>query len=254
MILRRVIEHVKTQNWTAVALDFVIVVMGVFLGIQLGNWNEARAHRAAERAYLSQMRDEIVNLKKLIDDQRLYVEQVVGSGSRALAYLNSDADCATDCEGLLVDFFHASQVWGTPYDYTKYEGAQRLGYPSNPATRKAVADVYMFMTGSSVNTTPPAYRERIRGYFTPAAAQALWRGCYDASGGQTERLTRDCVDDLKSLGAAAMLREIRADAALKPELQYWIGQNILAQRLDPTTIINADAALAALTDDIGDGE
>ena len=30
MLLRRVIEHVKAQNWTAVALDFVIVVVGVF--------------------------------------------------------------------------------------------------------------------------------------------------------------------------------------------------------------------------------
>lgn len=43
MLLRRVIEHVKAQNWTAVALDFVIVVVGVFIGIQVSNWNETRA-------------------------------------------------------------------------------------------------------------------------------------------------------------------------------------------------------------------
>ena len=43
MLLRRIIEHVKTQNWTAVALDFVIVVVGVFVGIQVSNWNDARA-------------------------------------------------------------------------------------------------------------------------------------------------------------------------------------------------------------------
>lgn len=42
MILRRVIEHVKVQNWTAVGLDFVIVVTGVFIGIQVWNRNEAR--------------------------------------------------------------------------------------------------------------------------------------------------------------------------------------------------------------------
>lgn len=45
MLLRRVIEHVKAQNWTAVALDFVIVVVGVFIGIQVANWNDARAER-----------------------------------------------------------------------------------------------------------------------------------------------------------------------------------------------------------------
>lgn len=58
MILRRMIEHVKAQNWTAVALDFVIVVVGVFMGIQLGNWNEARADRADERQLITRLHDE----------------------------------------------------------------------------------------------------------------------------------------------------------------------------------------------------
>ena len=35
MILRRITQHVKDQNWTAVAIDLVIVVVGVFLGILL---------------------------------------------------------------------------------------------------------------------------------------------------------------------------------------------------------------------------
>jgi len=43
MILRRVIEHVKDQNWFAVGIDFVIVVVGVFIGIQVANWNDIRA-------------------------------------------------------------------------------------------------------------------------------------------------------------------------------------------------------------------
>ena len=52
MLLRRVIEHVKAQNWTAVALDFVIVVVGVFIGIQVANWNDARVDRDTETTYL----------------------------------------------------------------------------------------------------------------------------------------------------------------------------------------------------------
>lgn len=59
MILRRVIEHVKAQNWTAVALDFVIVVMGVFIGIQVSNWNAARAERAREAIYLASLAKDI---------------------------------------------------------------------------------------------------------------------------------------------------------------------------------------------------
>jgi len=35
MILRRITEHVKSQNWFAVAVEFVIVVAGVFMGLQV---------------------------------------------------------------------------------------------------------------------------------------------------------------------------------------------------------------------------
>ena len=43
MILRRVIHHAKKQEWTAIAIDLVIVVVGVFIGIQVSNWNADRA-------------------------------------------------------------------------------------------------------------------------------------------------------------------------------------------------------------------
>ena len=42
MILRRFIRHVQDQNWFAVALDFVIVVFGVFMGFQVQQWNQER--------------------------------------------------------------------------------------------------------------------------------------------------------------------------------------------------------------------
>ncbi|HNS87253.1 MAG TPA: hypothetical protein PKH09_10145 [Parvularculaceae bacterium] len=58
MILRRVIEHVKAQNWTAAALDFVIVVMGVFIGLQVANWNAARRDAREAREYIDRIQEE----------------------------------------------------------------------------------------------------------------------------------------------------------------------------------------------------
>ncbi|MBU2605299.1 MAG: hypothetical protein KKC43_05350 [Alphaproteobacteria bacterium] len=46
MILRRVIAHVKNQEWTAIAIDFLIVVLGVFVATQVTNWNAERAAHA----------------------------------------------------------------------------------------------------------------------------------------------------------------------------------------------------------------
>ena len=59
MLLRRVIVHVKAQNWTAVALDFVIVVVGVFMGIQVSNWNDARADHERSENYLSRIQTDL---------------------------------------------------------------------------------------------------------------------------------------------------------------------------------------------------
>jgi hypothetical protein len=53
MILRRVIEHFRKQQWTAITFDFVIVVLGVFVGIQVSNWNAARQDRAREATYIA---------------------------------------------------------------------------------------------------------------------------------------------------------------------------------------------------------
>ncbi|XUU61247.1 hypothetical protein ACRAQ6_02955 [Erythrobacter sp. HA6-11] len=59
MILRRITQHVRDQNWTAIAIDFVIVVVGVFLGIQLGNWNAVRADARDQRAMLVQVHNDL---------------------------------------------------------------------------------------------------------------------------------------------------------------------------------------------------
>ncbi len=59
MILRRVIAHFRKQEWTAIALETLIVVLGVFLGLQVNNWNEARGDRAREAAHLAGLAQDI---------------------------------------------------------------------------------------------------------------------------------------------------------------------------------------------------
>ncbi len=46
MLLRSITKHVKEQNWFAVFIDFFIVVVGVFIGIQVANWNETQNNKA----------------------------------------------------------------------------------------------------------------------------------------------------------------------------------------------------------------
>lgn len=61
MILRRVISHVRNQEWTAIALDFLIVVAGILIAFQITAWNEARRDRALEREYLERLYADVQN-------------------------------------------------------------------------------------------------------------------------------------------------------------------------------------------------
>ena len=76
MLLRRIAEHVKAQNWTAVVLDFVIVVVGVFIGIQVANWNDAQSSRQDYKAALERYAAEIdANLSGLRKTEKRSLER-----------------------------------------------------------------------------------------------------------------------------------------------------------------------------------
>jgi len=58
-MLSRIIEGIKTQNWFAVALEFVIVVLSIFFALQINNWNEARKDRIDERRFMSSLHGDL---------------------------------------------------------------------------------------------------------------------------------------------------------------------------------------------------
>jgi hypothetical protein len=43
MILRRLTTAFRKQDWFTVVVETLIVVFGVFMGLQVNNWNAARA-------------------------------------------------------------------------------------------------------------------------------------------------------------------------------------------------------------------
>ena len=62
MLLRRLTKHVKDQNWFAIGIDFLIVVIGVFIGIQVANWNENNADRREERIILKRLYEQLSHI------------------------------------------------------------------------------------------------------------------------------------------------------------------------------------------------
>lgn len=84
MIFRRITEHWKAQNWTAVALECAIVVVGVYLGIGASNSNEAPLERAQD--YLARIRSDLESDADALQRRIDYWTAVTEQGRVALAF------------------------------------------------------------------------------------------------------------------------------------------------------------------------
>ena len=75
MITKRFLEHLKNQHWTGVFIELVIVVLGVFIGLQVDNWNQIRQDRGLERQYLERLRDDMQSSIKNTDANIKFMRQ-----------------------------------------------------------------------------------------------------------------------------------------------------------------------------------
>lgn len=96
MILRRFTQHVTEQNWFAVGLDLVVVVVGIFLGLQVTQWNDARDDLRWEREFYEDLKGD---LERDLEHLAAVMEFQGGKGDRlraALQNLESEGVLAGD--------------------------------------------------------------------------------------------------------------------------------------------------------------
>ena len=65
MILDNLSRALKTQNWLAAGLEFVIVIAGVVIGFQINAWAEGRSERIAERTFQLRLAAELAETESL---------------------------------------------------------------------------------------------------------------------------------------------------------------------------------------------
>jgi len=76
MILARITKAIREQNWFAVALEFLIVILGVVIGFQVTAWNAERLAQAEVSDLLVRLHDEIVTVEDVRHEWRDTVRPV----------------------------------------------------------------------------------------------------------------------------------------------------------------------------------
>ena len=87
MVIRRIREHVSDHNWFAVAVDVAIVVVGVFIGQQVSNWNSDRLEERKAAEYRVRLIGELDFDARQYALQEAYYRQAQAYGLQAIADL-----------------------------------------------------------------------------------------------------------------------------------------------------------------------
>jgi hypothetical protein len=232
MLLRRVISHVKKQEWTAIAIDFVIVVVGVFIGVQAANWNEARADASRARSYLERIGGDLEADLANYDNRIRFWGKVSQYGRTGLDHADSGRAPGRTQWDLLLAYFQSSQVAEFVTRSTTYEelkSAGELHLIANLDLRNALAHYYT-NAGNPALTERPAYREHVRGVIPIDVQLYIWRNCY-SSNERAEQELRSCPSPVSEGRAAEIVAAIRGDRALMSELRYWMSTMEVASNI-----------------------
>ena len=249
MLLRRMIQHVKEQNWTAIAIDFVIVVVGVFVGIQVSNWNAELADAKRGRAYAERLRADLEHNRDAQRSLADYFGAVLDSVERTDVLL---ADAKSDPEELVVQAYRASEInYRAPARATWDEIVSSGDTGLIPRAVADSAASYFAVDTARLSLevlTASRYRHRVRTIIPLAMQKSLRAGCSDVRN-QTQQITgfmsgcRLAVDAGLIASTAAALR---ADPAVQEELRFQYSDVYSARANISGDVAEIERALAAL--------
>lgn len=221
MAIRRFRGHVADQNWFAVAIDVVIVVVGVFLGIQAANWNGERIERSEADEYRARI---VANLRANEADvaaRIAYYRQVRQHAIAALEAVQSRGERLD--EQFLIDAYQASQGWFRPLQQPAYDESvdssvrRKIG---DAGVRSQLTAYYQLASGfdsAALGVTP--YRDRLRRAMDLRVQLAIRERCDDIMfdlphGGQAPRLPESCRLNLDP----RLIHRVARQVASVPEL------------------------------------
>ena len=72
MIFKRFAANLRAQNWFAIGIELAIVVLGVFIGTLVANWNQERVAQAETRRMIAQLDPSLRFLQGYFDGVRAY--------------------------------------------------------------------------------------------------------------------------------------------------------------------------------------
>jgi hypothetical protein len=229
MILKRFRAEGARQNWFGVAVDLVILVLGVFLGIQVNNWNQARLDRAEGREYRDRLYFDLESDQRDIAFRMQYYGQVLAHARAALAAL--DRPVSDDPGAFIIHAYEASNHIPQAirhFTYDEIVASGKAEFLGDRMLRERIANYYVGLaTMQRLFDNVPPYRETIRSVLPFSAQAQVLKDCpevlqTDKFGSVTPRLSDRCKSTMDFQSAEQIAAEVRTI----PNLQWALNRVI----------------------------
>lgn len=227
MFLRRLTSSFKEQHWTTIFIELIIVIVGVFIGTQVSNWNQARLEKAQTQRMLDQLVPELRAELEFFSGSERYYQTSRHYADQTLAAWNGDN--GTSDNDFVIAAYQATQINGigiNPDSWSLTFGGDQLRNIADPQTRR---DLEIVLTADytpvEFNAVATPFRQHVRQIIPIELQDDIRRACGDRNvkghyGIYLIVLPPKCDLQIDPAKAAATAAALRAHPELVGELRW----------------------------------
>lgn len=211
MIFKRAVANLRAQNWAAITIELVIVIVGVFVGIMAANWNQERVERRITREMLIRLKPELHGLDDFSSSARNYYA-ITGRYAET-AFRGWDRDPAVSDADFVIAAYQASQIYSFNNNGLSWAlafGANDLRNIDDRAIREPLTRLITF-DYTTLRFGQTGYRDEVRKYIEDDIQRAIRAHCGEQIGAddRTFALPTTCSIKISSAKAAEAAAELR---------------------------------------------
>ena len=225
MIYRRAAAKLRAQDWTAIGIELVIVVVGVFIGMWVADWNQERTERANTIRLLNQFKPE---LRWQFDQYRRLKAYMATTGDYAqIALKGWRNDPSVSDRQFVIAAYQASQATGSVTNTQTWAdifGSNQVQNIGDPVLRSRLIRVLSIDSSlTDYRQIQSAYRENVRHVIPNDVQDRIRRQCGDRLLGDDfgiYYLPPNCDVDLSAEQVSAAAAALRAHPSLVSDLNW----------------------------------
>ncbi len=225
MIYKRVAARLRAQDWVAIGIEIVIVIVGVFIGNQVSNWNQARLEKRQTQRMLIQLDPQLQTMNSYFSNARNYYATTRAYATTAIAGWRNEPQVSD--RDFVIAAYQASQIFTFGTNSSSWSiilGADQLRNIDDPALR---AELSVLMSADYSQIDQPAvdtpYRRNVRRIIPVEIQDEIRERCgdkQDPSKYYIMVLPANCSLDIPPRKAAEAAALLRAHPELMEDLQW----------------------------------